>query len=66
MDTFGKYDLQIDGSCKRNEAVFHQTAKELNKQDHKLVLEIQQRGGKKEIKTIHDYLKNFKWDSTKF
>ena len=38
----------------------------MNKQDHKLVLEIQQRGGKKEIKTINEYLKNFKWDSTKF
>lgn len=31
MDTFSKYDAQIDSSCKRNEAVFHQTAKELNK-----------------------------------
>ena len=66
MDTFAKYDLQIDASCKRNESLFHSTAAELNKKDHKLVLEIQQRGGKKETKTVHEYLKNFKWDSTKF
>jgi hypothetical protein len=62
MDTFSKYDLQLDASCKRNENVYHQTAKELDKADHKL--EIAQRGGKSI--GIQDYLKNFKWDGTKF
>ena len=29
MDTFQKYDLQIDASCKRNERMYFEIAKEL-------------------------------------
>jgi hypothetical protein len=55
----------IDGSCKRNEQTYFSTATELN-QEAKLVIEKQVRGGKKEVQTIDDYIKHFKWDSHKF
>ena len=65
MDTFNKYDNQIDSSCKRNEQIYFQTAQDLN-QEAKLMIEKIQRGGKKEVNTISDYIKNFKWDNHKF
>jgi hypothetical protein len=39
MDTFSKYDLQLDISCKRNEQIFLSTAQELSKESD-LVIEI--------------------------
>ena len=65
MDTFTKYDNQLDSSCKRNEQVYFTTAQDLN-QEAKLSIEKVLRGGKKEISSIDDYIKNFKWDSHKF
>lgn len=65
IDTFNKYDNQLDSSCKRNEQIYFQTASDLN-QEAKLSIEKILRGGKKEISSIPDYIKNFKWDSHKF
>lgn len=31
MDTFSKYDLQLDASCKRNERMYFDISKELEK-----------------------------------
>lgn len=42
-----------------------QTAEELN-QEAKLQIERQARGGKKDVASIEEYLKNFKWDTHKF
>ena len=32
MDVFAKYEIQIDNSCKRNEKMYFDVCKELNKQ----------------------------------
>jgi V-type H+-transporting ATPase subunit C len=48
MDSFAKQDVQLEGSCRRNETVYLQTAEELN-QEAKLRIERQVRGGKKEV-----------------
>lgn len=64
-DKFSKEDAQLESSVKRNENVYLATAEELD-QEAKLVIEKQVRGGKKEIQTIEQYIKNFKWDSHKF
>jgi hypothetical protein len=47
MDTFSKYDQQLDGSCKRNEQIYFSTAQELGKEPT-LVIDIAHRGGKRE------------------
>jgi hypothetical protein len=45
MDTFAKYDLAIDQSCKRYEATYYQMAKELDKKLEPLQLEFNVKGG---------------------
>jgi len=66
MDTFSKYDLQLDSSCKRTETMLFASAKELNKPNEKITMETQKRGAKKELMSVHEYLKTFQWDSTRF
>jgi len=39
MDTFAKYDMIVDGSCKRNEKMYHDICKEKN-QDPDLKIEV--------------------------
>ena len=65
MDEFAKQDIILEASLKRNEGVYLATAEELN-QEAKLQIERQVRGGKKDVASIEDYLKNFKWDTHKF
>jgi NCAIR mutase (PurE)-related protein len=65
VDAFSKYDNQIESSVKRNEQVYMTTAQEIG-QEAKLMIERQMRGGKKEVSTVDEYIKNFKWDSHKF
>lgn len=65
MDTFAKYDNQIDSSCKRNEQVYFQTVQEIG-QEPKLMIERQLRGGKKEVQSVEEYIRKFKWDTHKF
>ena len=65
VDTFAKYDNQLDSSCKRNEQIYFQTSQEMEK-EAKLEIEKQLRGGKKETQGINEYIKAFKWDNHKF
>ena len=46
MDTFAKYDIQIESSCKKNETLYFQIAKELNSPNPELKIEPKGRGDK--------------------
>jgi hypothetical protein len=65
MDQFGKLDTAMEASVKRSEQVYVSAAQELNQQAE-LIIEKQQRGGKKETQSIEEYIKYFKWDTSKF
>jgi uncharacterized protein (DUF2249 family) len=68
MDTFSKYDVQIDASVKKNEKMFFEVCKEL--QMGKETLTIEKKDPHKKGETIQvsvaDYIKNFKWDQVRF
>lgn len=66
MDSFGKQDLQLDGACKRNEKMYMDMCKELNKNAN-LMIEVNsgRRGGTQQV-TVEDYIKQFKWDQVRF
>lgn len=66
MDVFSKNDTQLDASCKRNEKMYTEMCKELNKNAN-LVIEVAsgKRGGSQQV-SVEDYIKNFKWDQVRF
>ena len=66
MDFFSKQELQLEGSCRRNENVFLQTAEEQSHHVAQLKIEKQSGRNKKESVTVEEYVKNFKWDSHKY
>jgi len=69
MDTFSKYDVQLDASCKKNEKMFFEVCKELQIAG-KENLTIEKKDPHKKGETIQmsvaDYIKNFKWDQVRF
>ena len=67
MDVFSKYDTQLDASCKRNEKIYFEMSKVLNKPAN-LVIEVNtagRRAGTQQV-SVEEYIKNFKWDQIKF
>jgi hypothetical protein len=64
MDTFTKLDVAIDSSCRRNERLYFDLAKELEKKPS-LYIEI---AGQRESQNleVEDYIKKFKWDQVRF
>lgn len=68
MDTFSKYDLVIDGACKRNEKMYIDLCKDKN-QEPDLKLEVnsgQRRGQANKMVTVAEYMQTFKWDQVRF
>ena len=63
LDTFSKYDAQLDASCKKNEKMFFEVCKELKIADPKLMIELSRSNEKM---SVEDYVKNFKWDQVRF
>ena len=64
MDTFQKYEIQLDASCKRNEKLFFELREEL-KSDIELDIDLGAQGGNI-TQTVEEYLKNFRWNNYKF
>ena len=66
MGIFQKYDTMLDASCKRNEKMYTDMCKELNKKAD-LVIEVNtgRRGGTQNM-SVEEYIKNFKWDQVRF
>lgn len=66
MDSFAKQDVLLDACCKRNEKMYVDMCKELNKNAN-LVIEVNtgRRGGSTQM-TVEDYIKQFKWDQVRF
>lgn len=58
MDLFGKFDMQLDISCKRNEKIYFDMAKACDKEP-KLVIEIEQARGRAKTLSVEEYLQNF-------
>jgi len=63
LDTFSKYDAQLDGTCKKNEKMFFEMCKELQIADPKLMIEVGRNGQKV---SVEEYIKTFKWDQVRF
>jgi len=62
MDTFNKYDTALDNSCKRNEKMYYDMCKELNKPAN-LQMEVPSgRRGQMDTIKVEDFIQNFKWD----
>lgn len=40
VDVFSKYELLVDGSCKRNEKLYFDMAQELNMKDAQLQIDV--------------------------
>jgi len=66
MDTFQKYDLMLSASVAKNEQLYFQVAKELEKGDAQLKIESNRRGPGNKDKTVEEYIQNFTWDGVKF
>ena len=66
MDTFAKYDSMLSASVLKNEALYFQTCKELQKADGELKIESSRRGPGNKEKTVEEYIQNFTWDGVKF
>ena len=66
MDSFQKVDLNLDNSCKRNEKMYYDICKELNKKPN-LVIEVNsgKRGGAKTL-SVQEYIQQFSWDQVRF
>lgn len=64
MDTFQKYEVQLDASCKRNEKLFFELREEL-KSDQELDIDLGAQGGNV-IQTVEQYLQGFRWNNYKF
>jgi hypothetical protein len=62
MDIFSKVDTLLEASCRKNEKMYTDMCKELNKNAN-LVLEVStgRRGGTKQV-TVEEYVQHFKWD----
>lgn len=58
MDSFGKYDLLLDASCKRNEKMYYEMCKTVN-QPPNLVIEVEQRRGAAKAVPIEEFLQTF-------
>lgn len=66
MDTFSKYDTQLDNACKRNEKMYYDMCKELDKKP-KLEMEVPSgRRGQMDNVNVADFIQNFKWDHINF
>ena len=64
MDTFAKYETQLDGSVKRNEKLFFDLKEELGS-EMELDIEMGHQMGNKTL-TVEQYLQDFHWNSIKF
>ena len=68
MDTFAKYDMAVDGACKRNEKLYIELCQNKN-QEPDLKLEVssgQKRGQANKMVTVDEYIRDFKWDQARF
>jgi len=67
MDTFSKYDALLDSSCKRNEKMYYEVAKELGKPaDLKIEVSAGRRGQGNQTLPVEDYIQSFRWDQVRF
>lgn len=66
VDAFSKYEILVDGSCKRNEKLYFDLAQELNMKDAQLQIDVPQNRGESQKIKVADYIKNFKWDIIRF
>ena len=64
MDTFQKYEMQLDQSCKRNEKLFFELREEL-KSDMELDIDMGAQERNVTL-TVEQYLQNFKWNTFRF
>lgn len=64
LDTFAKYEKQLDQSCAKNEDLFFELRSELNS-DMELDIDLGAQGGNK-TQTVAQYLENFSWNNFKF
>ena len=65
MDIFAKADQVLDASCKRNEKMYFEMCKTLDK-EAKLHIEVEQRRGAAKSMPIEQFLQNFEWDQVRF
>ena len=64
MDSFNKLDTALDSSCRRNERMFFDISKELNKKQS-LYIEISGQREPQQLE-VEEYIKTFKWDQVRF
>jgi len=62
MDTFAKYDVQLDQSCKKNEKMYFDVCNELKIGKAELWIEL----SRDKQMSVEQYIQNFKWDQNKF
>lgn len=66
LETFTKYEMQLDQSCKKNEKLFFELKEELNMDDElNIEVNLGAQGGN-QTSAIADYIKNFQWNDIKF
>ena len=65
MDIFAKADQVLDASCKRNEKVYFEMSKILDK-EAKLQIEVERSRGAAKSMPIAEYLRDFRWDQVRF
>lgn len=66
MDSFGKLDLAIDAACKRNEKLYRDLCKDLNKEPTLTIEMITNEKGDRQKVKVEEYIKKFKWDNGRY
>ena len=66
LETFTKYEQQLDQSCKKNEKLFFELKEELNlDEDLNIELNLGAQGGN-QTREIAQYIAEFQWNDIKF